>query len=118
MSGRTVQIIINDLAKRKCYPDGIIIVRYPSLNRIPHMLIENHGCPNIDLFFNLVKGLVSSTPYSRLFFPQDHTNKKYLDETNVFNKSRQRISRYLFKNGIFSKDSEVLKDNQPHSKGD
>lgn len=112
MTGRTIQILINDLAKRKCYLDGIIIVRYPSVNRIPHMLIENHGCPNIDLFFNLIKGLVSSTPYSRLFSPQDDLKKRYLDETGVFNKCRQRICRYLFKNGIFDDNSEVNLQNK------
>lgn len=111
MTGRTVQILINDLAKNKCYPDGIIIVRYPSVNRIPHMVLDNHGCPNVDLFFNLIKGLVSSTPYSRLFLPQADSKKRYLDETNVFNKCRQRITRYLFKNGIFSIDSEVYLQN-------
>lgn len=107
MTGRTVQILINDLAKNKCYPDGIIIVRYPSVNRIPHMILDNHGCPNVDLFFNLIKGLVSSTPYSRLFSPQTNDKKRYLDETNVFNKCRQRIVRYLYKNGIFEADSEI-----------
>lgn len=111
MTGRTVQILINDLAKNKCYPDGIIIVRYPSVNRIPHMVLDNHGCPNVDLFFNLIKGLVSSTPYSRLFLPQQDSKKRYLDETNVFNKCRQRITRYLFKNGIFNLDSEVYLQN-------
>lgn len=111
MTGRTVQILINDLAKNKCYPDGIIIVRYPSVNRIPHMVLDNHGCPNVDLFFNLIKGLVSSTPYSRLFLPQKDSKKRYLDETNVFNKCRQRITRYLFKNGIFNFDSEVYLQN-------
>lgn len=107
MTGRTIQILINNLAKNKCYPDGIIIIRYPSVNRIPHMVLDNHGCPNVDLFFNLIKGLVSSTPYSRLFLPQIEASRRYLDETNVFNKCRQRIVRYLYKNGIFEKDSEV-----------
>lgn len=111
MTGRTVQILINDLAKRKCYPDGIIIVRYPSVNRIPHMVLDNHGCPNVDLFFNLIKGLVSSTPYSRLYWPQPDSKKRYLDETNVFNKCRQRITRYLYKNGIFDIESEVYIQN-------
>ena len=52
---------------------GAIIVRYPSSNRWEHMLLPNHGAPNLDVFFSYIFGLVAPSPYARLLPPvMDH----------------------------------------------
>ena len=66
---------------------------------------------------NLQNIVISGDEFSERFFgtliPSGYTleitleNNTYFDELGVFNKSRDRILKYLYKNGRYSKDSEV-----------
>lgn len=68
------------------------------------MFFEGHGAIDTTKFFTFIKGLIFPSPYSKI---KSTNNESYLDELGIFNKSRDRIVRYLYKNGRFSTESEV-----------
>jgi|GEM_PF-2124997 len=110
VTGRTLQIAVNMLINHRIYPDRVIVVRYPAINRIRHMLLPNHGAPDPDLFWEYIYGLTSPTPYSRLNHPFSYKKKpddKYLDELGEFNKVRKFVLDILFKNGLYTPEGEV-----------
>lgn len=110
VTGRTIQIAVNMLVNRNIYPEKIIVVRYPAINRIKHMFLPNHGAPDPDLFWEYVYGLTSPTPYSRLNHPYSYKKNpddKYLDELGEFNKTRTFVLNLLYKNGLYSLNGEV-----------
>ena len=78
---------------------GAIIVRYPRSNRALQMRMPKHGMPDPEILLGFVRGLVSPSPYSRLLVPGDEKGNIYRDQTNVFDKAKERLIRYLKKNG-------------------
>lgn len=78
---------------------GAIVVRYPRTNRAVHMKMENHGMPDPEILLGFVRGLVSPSPYSRLLTPGPDKESVYRDQSNIFDKSKERLMRYLRKNG-------------------
>ena len=110
VTGRTIQIAVNMLVNRGIYPEKVIVVRYPAINRIKHMFLPNHGAPDPDLFWEYIYGLTSPTPYSRLNNPYTYKKNptdKYLDELGEFNKTRSFVLNLLYKNGIYALNGEV-----------
>ena len=110
VTGKTLQNAMNLLASHGLYPDRLVVVRYPSLNRIKHMFLPNHGAPDTDLFWEYVYGLTSPTPYTKLNHPTCYTqvpNNMYLDALGQFNKARTYVIELLYKNGIYSSKGEV-----------
>lgn len=110
LTGRTLQIVSNIAIKNGIVPSKLFVVRYPSLNRVEHMFLPNHGAPDTELFWKYVYGLTSPTPYTRLnasYVYSDSEKEKYLDELGRFNKTRIHVSEVLYKNGLFGQDSEV-----------
>jgi len=106
MTGKTCQLTIDLLYKKGITPFSLIFVRYPSLNRIPQMFFKDHGAPDISLFNLYIFGLISVAPYSRIFNKNIGENP-YLDKTGIFNKSRVRLYRFIYKNGLFT-NKELL----------
>jgi hypothetical protein len=84
---------------------GAVVVRYPGVNRRVHMALENHGFPDPEALFGFIRGLVAPSPYTRLLIPGEPEGI-YRDQRQVFNKSKQRIERYLQKNGTPALDSQ------------
>lgn len=110
VTGRTLQIAVNMLINRDIYPEKMIVVRYPAINRIKHMFLPNHGAPDPDLFWEYVYGLTAPTPYSRLNVPYSYRknpDSMYLDELGEFNKTRTFVLNLLFKNGLYCLSGEV-----------
>ncbi len=104
LTGKTLQIALDILFSNGLNVDNTAIVRYPSLNRVDQMFFEGHGAIDTTKFFTFIKGLIFPSPYSKI---KSTNNKSYLDELGIFNKSRERIIRYLYKNGRFLPESEV-----------
>ena len=112
VTGRTLQKALNMLVYKKIHPYKLVVVRYPSLNRISHMFLPSHGAPDTDLFWTLILGLTSPAPYTRLYRPGSYELKptdNYLDELGEFNKTRSFASRMLYRNGIYSEESSIAK---------
>lgn len=110
VTGRTLQLAVNMLVNRNIYPEKIVVVRYPAINRIKHMFLPNHGAPDPDLFWEYIYGLTSPTPYSRLNCPYSYKKNptdKYLDELGEFNKTRTFVLNLLYKNGLYALNGEV-----------
>lgn len=82
---------------------NITIVRYPSINRVNQMVLEDYAV-DTSKFFNYIQGLVFTSPYTKL---KDIRNDPYLDELGIFNKDRRRLLEYLYKNGRYTENSEV-----------
>ena len=78
---------------------GAVVVRYPGVNRRVHMALKDHGFPDPAALFGFIRGLVAPSPYTRLLIPGESREGLYRDQLRVFNKSKQRIERYLEKNG-------------------
>ena len=68
------------------------------------MFSNNRGAIDTSKFTTYIKGLIFPSPYSKI-----KNGEEYTDELGIFNKSRDRIIKYLYKNGRFSKNSEVDK---------
>lgn len=112
VTGRTLQKALNMLVCKKIYPYKLVVVRYPSLNRISHMFLPCHGAPDTDLFWTFILGLTSPAPYTRLHRPGSYEfkpNDNYLDELGEFNKTRSFAIRMLYRNGIYSEKSSIAK---------
>jgi hypothetical protein len=78
---------------------GALIVRFPGANRHVQMAMPGHGFPDPEMLFSFIRGLVAPSPYTRLLFPGKTPDAIYKDNVGVFCKSRERIVRYLLKNG-------------------
>ncbi len=108
LTGKTLQIALDILFSNGVNVDNTAIVRYPSLNRVDQMFFEGHGAIDTTKFFTFIKGLIFPSPYSKI---KPTNNESYLDELGIFNKSRDRIIRYLYKNGRFTPEGEVAQIN-------
>lgn len=104
LTGKTLQKALDILFANGIDIDSTAIVRYPSLNRVSQMFFEGHGAIDTTKFFTFIKGLIFPSPYSKI---KENGQERYLDELGIFNKSRDRILRYLYKNGRYTPDSEV-----------
>lgn len=103
LTGKTLQSIINLLFTNDIPVQNITIVRYPSINRVNQMVLEDYAV-DTSKFFNYIQGLVFTSPYTKL---KDIRNDPYLDELGIFNKDRRRLLEYLYKNGRYTENSEV-----------
>ena len=109
LTGKTLQMAVDIFFKNNIEVDNVAIVRYPSLNRVNQMFFEGHGAIDTTIFFSFIRGLIFPSPYSKI---KTHNQGIYLDELGIFNKSRDRILRYLYKNGKYTRDSEVASINK------
>lgn len=85
-------------------PYNVIVVRYSSVNRINQMFMKNHGAVDYSYFFDYIKGLCFPSPYTRM----DKENE-YEDSLGVFDRTREKVLKYLYKNHDFKGDTEVSK---------
>jgi hypothetical protein len=85
---------------------GAVVVRYPGVNRQVHMALPKHGLPDPQALFGFIRGLVAPSPYTRLLVPGETDGDIYRDQRGVFNKSKNRIERYLLKNGTPALDKD------------
>lgn len=109
LTGVTLQSALELLFSNDIYVDSLAVVRYPSLNRVEQMFGNDRGAIDTSKFTTYIKGLIFPSPYSKIKNGTD-----YLDELKIFNKSRDRIVRYLYKNGRYTKQSEVYKTVNPN----
>ena len=88
---------------------NICIVRYPSINRIDQMFLDNPAAVDYNLFFDYIYGLCFCSPYSW----KDNEWKSengiidYTDTLGVFDLNRKKIIECLIKNHDFNINSEV-----------
>lgn len=109
LTGKTLQIAINALYDCNINVNNICIVRYPSINRIDQMFLDNPSAVDYNLFFNYIYGLCFSSPYS--WKDNNWKNEKgetdYTDSLGVFDLNRQKIVECLIKNHDYKEESEV-----------
>ena len=109
LTGKTLQIAINSLYDFNINVNNICIVRYPSINRIDQMFLDNPSAVDYHLFFNYIYGLCFSSPYS--WKDDNWKNKKgeidYTDSLGVFDLNRKKIVECLIKNHDYKEESEV-----------
>lgn len=109
LTGKTLQLAINSLYDCDINVNNICIVRYPSINRIDQMFLDNPSAVDYNLFFNYIYGLCFSSPYSW----KDNAWKKengevdYTDSLGVFDLNRKKIVECLIKNHDYNEQSEV-----------
>ncbi len=109
LTGKTLQIAINSLYDCNINVNNICIVRYPSINRIDQMFLDNPSSVDYNLFFNYIYGLCFSSPYS--WKDNNWKNEKgetdYTDSLGVFDLNRKKIVECLIKNHDYKEESEV-----------
>ena len=109
LTGKTLQLAINSLYDCNIDVNNICIVRYPSINRIDQMFLDNPSAVDYNLFFNYIYGLCFSSPYSW----KDNNWKKengeidYTDSLGVFDLNRKKIVECLIKNHDYNEKGEV-----------
>ncbi len=104
LTGKTIQLAINTLYDEKLNVSNIGIVRYPSVNRIDQMFMNNHAAVDYKLFFDYITGLCFPSPYSW----RDQNNlDPYKDSLGVFDLNRKKIIECLVKNHDYKENSEV-----------
>ena len=106
LTGRTLQMALNGLFNNGFKVNDLAVVRYPSLNRLEQMCQKGHGAVDVTQFFTYIKGLLFPSPYSKILSYKEFS---YKDEFGVFNKTREKILKCLYKNGRYKKNSEVDK---------
>ena len=109
LTGKTLQLAVNSLYDCNIGVKNICIVRYPSLNRISQMFLDNPAAIDYNLFFNYIYGLCFSSPYS---FKDDSWKNEdgkvdYTDSLGVFDLNRKKIVECLLKNHDYNENSEV-----------
>lgn len=109
LTGKTLQIAINALYDCNINVNNICIVRYPSINRINQMFLDNPSAIDYNLFFNYIYGLCFSSPYS--WKDNNWKNEKgetdYTDSLGVFDLNRKNIVECLIKNHDYKEGSEA-----------
>ncbi|MBN1235123.1 MAG: HAD hydrolase family protein [Methanotrichaceae archaeon] len=96
MTGRTIELARDRLQTYGVKVPFALCVRFPHENRICQMKMKHHGGVDPSAMGKDIKGLVAQSPYSRIFT----STEGYKDVTGVFDLSRQRIVKYLKKNGL------------------
>lgn len=109
LTGKTLQLAINSLYDCNISVNNICIVRYPSINRIDQMFLDNPSAVDYNLFFNYIYGLCFSSPYS---WKDDKWKKSsgeidYTDSLGVFDLNRKKIVECLLNNHDYNDKSEV-----------
>jgi len=95
MTGRTIELARDRLLAYGTKVPFCVCIRFPPGNRVPQMEMRKHGGVNPSALGDDIKGLIGQSPYSRIF-----TNAKgYRDAVGIFDLSRERIIKYLKKNG-------------------
>ena len=109
LTGKTLQLAINSLYDCKINVDNICIVRYPSINRLDQMFLDNPSAVDYNLFFNYIYGLCFSSPYSWKDNNWKNENGRidYTDSLGVFDLNRKKIVECLIKNHDYNNQSEV-----------
>lgn len=109
LTGKTLQLAINSLYDCNIYVNNICIVRYPGINRINQMFLDNIAAVDFNLFFDYIYGLCYSSPYS--WKDNEWKNKDgkidYKDSIGVFDLNRKKIVECLIKNHDYNENSEV-----------
>ncbi len=104
LTAKTMQLALNTMYDNNIEVNNVAIVRYPSVNRISQMFMENHGAVDYRFFFDFINGLCFPSPYS---WRDENTNDDYEDSLGVFDIPRNNILQYLYKNHDFKEDTEV-----------
>lgn len=104
LTGKTMQLALNTLYDEKYNISNINIVRYPSINRVNQMFINNSAAVDYNLFFDYITGLCFHSPYS---WRDENEYDIYEDTLGVFDLNRKKITECLIKNHDFKKTSEV-----------
>ncbi len=109
LTGKTLQLAINSLYDCNINVNNICIVRYPSINRIDQMFLDNPSAVDYNLFFNYIYGLCFSSPYSWKDNNWKNENGEidYTDSLGIFDMNRKKIIECLIKNHDYNKQSEV-----------
>lgn len=109
LTGKTLQLAINSLYDCNINVNNICIVRYPSINRIDQMFLDNPSAIDYNLFFNYIYGLCFSSPYSWKddSWKKDNGEIDYTDSLGVFDLNRKKIIECLLKNHDYNENSEV-----------
>ena len=108
LTGKTLQLAINALYDCNIDVGNICIVRYPGINRIDQMFLNNTSAIDFNLFFNYIYGLCFSSPYS--WKDNEWYNKgkiNYTDSFGVFDLNRKKIIECLIKNHDYKDESEA-----------
>ena len=109
LTGKTLQLAINSLYDCEINVKSICIVRYPSINRIDQMFLNNPTAVDYHLFFDYIYGLCFNSPYSWKDDSWKKENGKvdYTDTLGVFDLNRKKIIECLLKNHDYNENSEV-----------
>lgn len=98
-TGKTLELARDILALQGVDVIGAAIVRWPGFNRRVHQALPGHGVVAHNLLLGFIRGLVAPNTYARLIEPGNTKENLYEDQSRVFDKSKERIQRYLRKNG-------------------
>ena len=104
LTGKTMQLAVNCLYDENINVKKINIVRYPSINRVDQMFLNNHGAVDYNLFFEYITGLCFHSPYS---WRDENEYDLYLDSLGVFDLNRKKILECIIKNHDYKEYSEV-----------
>lgn len=109
LTGKTLQLAINSLYDCDIDVGNICIVRYPGINRIDQMFLDNTAAVDFHLFFNYIYGLCYSSPYSWKDNEWKKSNGKvdYKDSMGVFDLNRKKIIECIIKNHDYKEESEI-----------
>lgn len=109
LTGKTLQLAINSLYDYNINVNNICIVRYPSINRLDQMFLDNSSAVDYNLFFNYIYGLCFNSPYSWKddSWKSENGGLDYTDTLGVFDLNRKKIIECLIKNHDYSIESEV-----------
>ena len=106
MTGITLEIAMNYILEHdRCKILKFFLLRHPELNRISQMDALGKAV-SIEFLNENCLCLFNHSPYSKIK-PKTNYYKEYLDELGVFTLTGEYFLRYLYKNGLFLKNSEV-----------
>lgn len=106
LTAKTMQLAINTMYDKNIEVDSLMIVRYPSMNRVSQMFMEKHGAVDYHQFFGFIKGLCFPSPYT---WRDENQWDEYQDSLGVFDRNRKKILEYLYKNHDYRPNTEVAR---------
>ncbi len=106
MTGKTLEYVYAYLSdKLSAKIEYFALLRHPDINRIPQMVAYKKAV-DLDFLKKYCLGYLNESPYSKIKM-DTNLGGEFLDELGVFTLTGDYFLRFLYKNALFSRNSEV-----------
>lgn len=107
MTSKSMQLFINDQLDNGISFDGLFILKFPNIGRIPQIIHQKIGV-NLALFDKFIFGFLSSSSYTNIETVKINKDEyQFIDEFGFFSIPTEIFLKGIYKNNSFIEGSEA-----------